>query len=70
MRFNCVVTVFLETFISIKFLRDAGNIYYVDTPDYITYPWIIVVSIGVIHYLYLRIYRYKMIPNVTINIKK
>jgi len=43
MRFNCVVTVFLETFISIKFLRDAGNIYYVDTPDYITYPWIIVV---------------------------
>ncbi|CAD8174237.1 unnamed protein product [Paramecium octaurelia] len=55
-RYLVVWTLFAETFIIyIKFLKDAGNIQYVDTPYYISVPWIatIISSSGV--YLIMRV---------------
>ena len=46
---------FTETFIVIKFLKDAGNIIEdFTTPVYIWLPWLIVISSIIIFYLYLR----------------
>ena len=46
---------FTETFIVIKFLKDAGNIIEdFTTPVYIWLPWLIVISSIIILYLYLR----------------
>jgi len=55
-------TLFVETFISIKFLKDAGNIQYVDTPGYILYPWIIAIFGSLIWWLKLRV-KYNKVKN-------
>lgn len=45
---------FTETFISLKFIGDAGNIQYEPTPLYISVPWILTFASTFIYYLYLR----------------
>ncbi|CAD8149311.1 unnamed protein product [Paramecium octaurelia] len=54
-RYLVVWTLFAETFISIKFLKDAGNIQYVDTPYYISIPWIATMVISSVVYLIMRV---------------
>ncbi|KAM3132286.1 hypothetical protein pb186bvf_015616 [Paramecium bursaria] len=44
----------IETYISIKFLKDAGNIQYVETPGYILYPWIGTILFCLFYWIYLR----------------
>lgn len=57
MRFLAIWTLLAETVISIKFLKDAGNIQYVSTPGYIMYPWIIAILGSVSYWIYLRLNR-------------
>jgi phosphatidylserine synthase 2 len=49
-----VWTLFIETFISVKFLKDAGNIQYVETPIYIWLPWVITMIGSTVWWLHLR----------------
>ena len=54
-RWLMIFMMFTETFIIIKFLKDAGNIIEdFTTPVYIWLPWLIVISSIIIFYLYLR----------------
>jgi phosphatidylserine synthase 2 len=61
-RFLVVWTCTTETFISIKFLKDAGNIQYVATPWYILAIWVSLFSFMGGYYLYLRIFRSQKTP--------
>lgn len=46
---------FTETFISIKFMNDAGNMLDEPTPLFVSIPWIIVIVSSALYYLYLRL---------------
>lgn len=70
MRFIVVWTIMIETFVSVKFLKDCGNIQYVSTPEYITYPWIIVIVGCGGYYLFLRFFRPSAKPYTKISIKQ
>jgi phosphatidylserine synthase 2 len=57
----------IETFIAVKFLKDCGNIQDVPTPYYITIPWVVVITVCGLYYLYLRIFRSDAKPYTKIN---
>lgn len=54
-RWLIVILCFAESFVSIKFLKDAGNLVenFV-TPIYIWLPWLAVAIVSLVFYLYLR----------------
>lgn len=68
-RFLVVWTCTTETFISIKFMKNAGNIQYVDTPFYILIPWVSFVSFVGIYYFYLRLCKSSKKPWVEVEEK-
>lgn len=54
------ITLFLciaESFVSIKFMKGAGNIdFEATTPAYIWAPWVLMILLGGMFYLYLRFF--------------
>ncbi len=64
MRYLCVWTIFIETFVSIKFLENSGNIQNVDTPWYILYPWVLLIVGSFSYYIYLRLTHPDKKPNL------
>ena len=56
-RFLVIWTCTSECLVSVKFLKDAGNIQYVETPEYIWVPWVLLLSAMGLYYVYLRVFR-------------
>ena len=56
-RYLVMWTLAIETYISIKFLKDAGNIQYVETPGYILYPWVGTILFCLFYWIYLRYFK-------------
>lgn len=56
-RWICVFMLITETFVSVKFMKDAGN-WNEDfvTPMYIWLPWLILIVASYSFYIYLRFY--------------
>lgn len=49
-RFLTYFTIVVESWVSIKFLKDCGNLQEESTPWYITAPWLAAGAVGLVHY--------------------
>jgi hypothetical protein len=69
---------FSEVAISWKFREQAGNMLDATVPPYVTIPWAIIAALGVVYYIYLRLfYKYRvykdgtfMDPSIASSVKK